>query len=61
VAATDHGPEMPNPPRVSIDALRQILSTIDPKTQPRAYEAMRNQLDDAIARKLKESPRRPPD
>jgi hypothetical protein len=52
---------MPNPPRVSIDALRQILSTIDPKTQPRAYEAMRNQLDDAIARKLKESPRRPPD
>jgi hypothetical protein len=59
VAAYDHGPGTPNPPRVSIDALRKILSTIDPKTQPRAYETMRNQLDDAIARKLNES-RRPP-
>jgi hypothetical protein len=55
VAVPDRRPEHPRPPKVSIEALRQILSTIDPKTQPRAYETMRNQLDDAIARKLRES------
>ena len=45
-------------PTTSIEALRRILETVDRGKQPHAYGVLREQLDEAIGRKMTDQAKR---